>query len=271
MKTFHGGFAFLLAIIIFCCLPSKVAAFGGTTHQRITDEATHQLSISLPKSAIMAGCTDPDEIENDGGTFVGHFYDHKNDTYYGNNAFARMEFHYAKAVLAYTHGNRWDAGLELGRALHYVQDMCCPVHSWGFSFNLVHLGIHFAYEKKVDDVTSYVFRQYRPSSAVIEGSRSLRMNAVHRVIRAYNTRRAFWLREITGKEDTLRSKIQWLGTLGGLNPYTIASHSAIVLKRFDPSFEMDEPLKATCDIMYQFCKETGAPYRFNESHGAVRC
>ncbi len=50
---------------------------------------------------------------------------------------------------------KYEAMVELGRAMHYLEDMCCVVHTVGW-FNLLVLSIHADYEKKMDEnVLSY--------------------------------------------------------------------------------------------------------------------
>ncbi|MBO4990241.1 MAG: hypothetical protein J6D37_07925 [Clostridia bacterium] len=106
-------------------------------------------------NCLMKGASDPDTIEN-GGQYKGHFYCYnsspsKNGNYYKNAAFGildlatyspsgrtRFEQHYESALYAWQAGYQSAAMNELGRAIHYLSDMCTPTHvtDWGrFHFN----------------------------------------------------------------------------------------------------------------------------------------
>ena len=45
---------------------------------------------------------------------------------------------------------KYEAMVELGRAMHYLEDMCCVVHTVGW-FNPLVLYVHADYEKKMDE------------------------------------------------------------------------------------------------------------------------
>jgi hypothetical protein len=89
-------------------------------------------------SILMKYATMPDFDENDGGIgvkggFKGHFYDPGTATNYTGDktdtANVRFSNHYNDAVKNYKEGSKEVAYQELGRALHYLQDMNEPHHA----------------------------------------------------------------------------------------------------------------------------------------------
>lgn len=89
-------------------------------------------------SILMKYATMPDFDENDGGVgvkggFKGHFYDPGTAANYvgdkSDTANVRFSNHYNNAVKGYKDGNKELAYQELGRALHYLQDMNEPHHA----------------------------------------------------------------------------------------------------------------------------------------------
>jgi len=260
----------LLALIV--CLSSPVFAFGGTTHTRVTKEAIRKVRISLPEDQLLRGSVLPDEVENGldrSKLYFGHFYDPLLDfaLQQNDNALTRMEYHFRQAEEAYKRRKFSDAGLELGQSLHYVQDMCCPVHTWGYDFNRgwMRFFMHLAYEDSVDDLKSYLFPDYTPHNT------DVRETAIYWSKTGFNRPFAKRLREYAGKGESAYGWFAKFATWGGYNPINIVGNP--LRTRFslckDVSSELDIPMMASCDLIYQFCQRTGEPFTLHPSSGRV--
>ena len=104
----------------------------------------------------MRHCTGPDRDENKGigGYYEAHFFNANTNLDKPDTALTRMEHHYEYAV-KYARGGEWRRAVEeLARALHYLQDMCCPVHMWGYTHNNIPLwlALHVDLERKWDSM-----------------------------------------------------------------------------------------------------------------------
>ncbi len=81
---------------------------------------------------INTGSVDPDTLENDSSTFVGHYCNSqlKNKNYTTNpTAYTRFNNHYYNSLVAYDNGGYEYAYKELGRAMHYLEDITSPPHA----------------------------------------------------------------------------------------------------------------------------------------------
>lgn len=156
------------------------------THQLITLEAlnTYLASFSLPDANgtttlaialyLAAASALPDEDEKDGGTFSGHFYNP--DIGYGTNVFKKsakdnIEEHYATAyqsLHAHPHvdldSEEFAVALEyLGRALHYIQDVCEPHHAANL---IAGVSTHLTFESYVEGIINDLL----PTNVVLDKS-----------------------------------------------------------------------------------------------------
>lgn len=159
---------FLLSIFIlnssFVGLSKSTQAFGSLSHETITRIAFEKAMKDLGKQDfeeqtkfMVANCTGPDKDEKSGagGAYQGHFLDvgdievdfmdRKQD-----NALKRLDKHFQSAVIAAKNNNIKMALYCLARALHYLQDMCCIVHLWGYSYN--NIPAHLAFHRKTEDI-----------------------------------------------------------------------------------------------------------------------
>jgi len=249
-------------------LSASVFAFGEKCHKRITEEAIHQVSVFLPLSKILDGCTYPDEVEN-GNLYSGHFYDPLFDfsRQEPDNALTRMESHYRQALEARARDDLNTAGHELGQALHYVQDMCCSVHTWGYSFNMSpqRLLMHVAYENGLDAMPSYTFPDYNPRAT------DIREAAVYWSKQEYNTAFAKAVREYAGKGESAFGWFRKIVYLGGFNPGCLIVSpigTRFVISAKDKR-ALDIPMKASCDVLYSFCKASHTQFSLQSSRGKV--
>ena len=133
---------------------------GGTnhTHQYITsvalsilknDQGSNIMS-STYASTIMQGADLPDKDEI-GFLFAGHFFDpYTQENFLGSKtdtAFTNFMEHYDEAVSLYS-TDRTSAFTELGRALHYLQDVSEPHHASNLDATISN---HSEFEKYADE------------------------------------------------------------------------------------------------------------------------
>lgn len=83
---------------------------------------------------IVNGAVIPDSIENDGGLFIGHFYNPVTQDSYNHsttlNAYTRFTYHYTNAITMNMEGRpNEETCHELGMALHYLEDVTEPHHA----------------------------------------------------------------------------------------------------------------------------------------------
>lgn len=161
----------LSAILIFSGVNVGVSAFSGETHQyttlrglNILDEVQggnySKFYTQKDRDQIFTYCTKPDEDEIE-GAYKYHFYNpgtEKNFRGEDDSALTRFIGHYFKAVYYYKAGNREAAFEELGRALHFLEDLNTPVHTnnqdlFDTAFNLA---FHVSFEEKCVDVQDKV-------------------------------------------------------------------------------------------------------------------
>ena len=91
----------------------------------------HHFSLS-EKVYLLWGSVKPDFYETDMGTFVGHYCSpllKSKDGRTTNTAFTNFEMHYVNAVYTYSSGNRRKAMVELGMAMHFMEDINSPPHA----------------------------------------------------------------------------------------------------------------------------------------------
>ena len=125
-------------------------AFGGKSHERLSELAFHQVLrdfdltrflTATPILLLHSSGPDRDEKRGLGGFYESHFFNYRNDLNKRDTALTRMVDHFNWA-LDYARCGDWRRSLEeLARSLHYIQDMCCPVHIWKYSTNCIPLNL----------------------------------------------------------------------------------------------------------------------------------
>lgn len=268
----------ILVLISILFLPYSVYSFGGTTHQRITEEVYQQSGTDLPWEELIKGSTYPDDVENDGGTYAGHFYNAEgNNT--SPNALERMYIHFRKAVDEYKKKNKKKAAFELGQAMHYMEDMTCPVHTWGYAFNIIpsHLFIHAMYEDVLDKLPSYEFPRYIPEKGRLNQT-DLKRNAVFRNQQVNQGSTSTLLKKRVKNEsfkdalmrsfdpDALGDTTTGSAILDLILSFSMDKTGALakkVIPEIDTTHDLDIAFLACCDLFYYFCKETGLISHFN--------
>lgn len=124
------------------------------THQYITRTASH-ISMIYDETMLLEYCIKPD-IDETEGAFKNHFYNpatRKNFRGERTSALTKLFEHYSKAIELNLNNNiKWIE--ELGRAVHFIQDMCTPVHTaYEDTFDAVSkLSFHQRFESFCDDL-----------------------------------------------------------------------------------------------------------------------
>lgn len=160
-------------LITLEALSTYVEAFG-----LLNADGTQAFAIALYLSAASAL---PDKDETDNFSFAGHFY--SPTTGYGINVLYKsakdnVEEHYAAAyqkLYANPHldlnSEEFTAALEqLGRALHYIQDVCEPHHAANL---IAGVSTHLIFESYVDGIIEDLL----PTDVSINNSRYLEAKA----------------------------------------------------------------------------------------------
>lgn len=130
----------VLVLFSTSILPT-VFAFSGPTHKyttekgidlviAINDTSYQKFYNPMVKHKLIDSCTKPDEDEKD-GAYKWHFYNVATGCNYAGertSALTKFKEHYNSAITYYN--NNIDRSFdELGRSLHFLEDMNTPVHT----------------------------------------------------------------------------------------------------------------------------------------------
>ena len=167
-KIFTVVFITLLINNLVIQIPINTFGFGNKSHEQLSELAFHQALLDLGLTQYLGATPDlvrhstgPDRDEKlsmEGGFrlsikfFKGHFFNVETDLENDDTALTRMASHYNLAV-TYARSNSWRNSIyNLARSLHYLQDMCCPVHMWGYGHNNIPamLALHVELENNWD-------------------------------------------------------------------------------------------------------------------------
>ena len=151
----------ILFIFTFFQIHINVKAFDGATHEYVTQMSLDTFSKletqgksfydEKAEELIMEYCTKPDIDEND-GVFKDHFYNIATQrNFMGEKMSALVKFrqHYRNALINYKKGRMAKCWEELGRAIHFLEDINTPVHG-GYdrpTDAMKRLPMHVAFEK----------------------------------------------------------------------------------------------------------------------------
>lgn len=124
---------------------------GGEFSKFYTDKDREQL---------LFYCVQPDEDEND-GAYKYHFYNpatEKNFMRENDSALTRCSHHYKNAIYHFKSGDREFAFEELGRSLHFLEDLCTPVHTNNQNLleTAFNLSFHVSFENKCEKIQEEV-------------------------------------------------------------------------------------------------------------------
>lgn len=143
----------LINNLVIIQVPINTFGFGNKSHEQLSELAFHKVLFDLGLTKYIEATADlvrhstgPDRDEDyakegwrtggkRGGWYEGHFFNVETDLEKEDTALTRMINHFNDAV-ALARSNDWRKSIyDLARALHYLQDMCCPVHMWGYRHN----------------------------------------------------------------------------------------------------------------------------------------
>lgn len=144
--------------------------FSSDTHQYTTTRGldickqvmknTQKLYTKEVCDQLYTFCTKPDDDEIE-GAYKAHFYNpatEKNFNGEDDSALYRFKLHYNKALELYKDGKLMDSISELGRSLHFLEDMNTPVHTNNQSFldSTIDVFLHTSFEKRCVEIQSEV-------------------------------------------------------------------------------------------------------------------
>ena len=117
------------------------------------------------RTNLIRGSVLPDKDETQGILFLWHFYGLDGKSWDGSSvtAYTKCIEHYNDAVDLYYAGSKASAMEELGRALHYLQDVNVPHHA--MNVTAIHIGNnHSSFESEVEeDKESYAVTGFNQS------------------------------------------------------------------------------------------------------------
>lgn len=124
------------------------------THEFITKIACQKYKV-FKDGELIEHCTKPDTDETD-GAFKYHFYNpvtRKNFSGGRTSALTKILEHYNNAIILHFKNDKKSIE-ELGRALHFMQDICTPVHTYyeDTTDAINRLSQHQSFEKHVDKI-----------------------------------------------------------------------------------------------------------------------
>lgn len=168
-----AGAVILIICIVMTCYP--VCGFNSSTHRRVTSVGLENIAkmndelLKKKNEKILFNKKEenywkivedfsikPDEDENQ-GAYKYHFYNFINEKNYmgeRDSALTRCKEHFQNAVKNYKQNNKKKAYEELGRALHFIEDLNTPVHTvYQMSYEaVVKFPLHVKFEKECDDI-----------------------------------------------------------------------------------------------------------------------
>ncbi len=162
----------LLTINLALCKYSinNIFAFGDVSHPKITENAFNAAledeencklnKLSDEKMRFIKDYSIRPDYDENQHTYRYHFFNREEDDddydLYcldnNKNAYSRMVHHYNKSIEFAKRGENKESLEHLGRSLHFLQDMCCPVHIWGYGFNMTMYDSHSRLETAWDDM-----------------------------------------------------------------------------------------------------------------------
>ncbi len=148
-----------------------VGAFCSETHEYTTKMGMNlfknnfkenfcQIYDKEAQKQLMVFCTRPDEDECTGG-FKYHFYNpatEKNFMGENKSALKKCNDHYSNALKYYKDGKKLDAFEELGRSLHFLEDLNTPVHTNNQTFidTAFNVAFHVSFENRCKEIQDNV-------------------------------------------------------------------------------------------------------------------
>lgn len=157
--------------MIFFTMRFDINAFNGYTHKYITRKSLENISEFYRDEkesnvfnkadehyweTIIEYSIKPDEDEVE-GAYKYHFYNFLTGENFLNekdSALTRLTSHFESAVKEYKNDNKKGAFQELGRSVHFMEDLNTPVHTVYSSFKdaILKFPLHVMFEKKCDEI-----------------------------------------------------------------------------------------------------------------------
>lgn len=161
--------------MIFFTMRFDINAFNGYTHKYITRSGLENIckfykgdkeSNVFSKAdenyweTIIEYSVKPDEDEVE-GAYKYHFYNFLTGQNFLNekdSALTRLTSHFENAVKEYKKDNKKQSFQELGRSIHFMEDLNTPVHTVYSSFKdaVLKFPMHVMFEKKCDEICDKV-------------------------------------------------------------------------------------------------------------------
>lgn len=258
----HKSFCVLLFLCFWLC-QSRLHAFGNPTHERLTETACNStemlnaFALSERNEVIdrlFRGCNIPD-AEETSWFMWGHFYDFDTECsdLTKDSALSRMHSHFENAKRLWSAGNRLDAIEELGRGIHYMQDICCMVHVWGRFYNYFNLPTHRTYENALDEAAVAYAHRIAISPNVFD----FRFNRGMPIIGVANF---YALKTLERYRTNPPSASFWSffdGPFGVRRAYVGAEEHRGEAKQAVPFEDFELAYQATCELIYSFFQAVG--------------
>lgn len=223
---------FFIVLLIFNLaimqIPINIFAFGNKSHEELSVRAFNNVvrNFDLSEFAdeahdiIQRYCTNPDRKETGSSlldSYKKHFFNVTEDDLKGDNAYSSMLYHYNSSI-EHAKNKEWILSLqELAQALHFLQDICCPVHMWGYNFNRLRLDLHTKLEAEWDAMWwSDKVSMYLPIATRLEDCRftspeGLGLDFSHAALDKWRT----WIENKKSAGKHILPALNWVGALIG--------------------------------------------------------
>lgn len=147
-------------------MDTKTHIYITTTALKILDDK----SLNELKDGIIHYSTQPDFDENESG-YKGHFYNPstgKNFVDGYDSALSRFYTHYENAIQ--NKKNNLDGSTSLGRAIHYLEDLCTPVHTYNQDIfdAAVNISSHVFFENRCNDLVEDIKDEELPTGINVD-------------------------------------------------------------------------------------------------------
>ncbi len=156
---------------LFSGVINYAGAFRSETHEYTTGrgikileskkgEECSEIYNEEAKEQIMKSCTKPDFDEAQ-GAFKHHFYNtltEKNSVGEDDSALSRCVMHYENALSNFKDNLQKKSFDELGRSIHFLEDLNTPVHTNNQTFidTAINVSLHVSFENRCKDIQSNV-------------------------------------------------------------------------------------------------------------------
>ena len=260
------GVVTLSLALLGSCFSATTFAFGSKTHKKLTELAfntvgmrkafTTKTGAEATKEILLKKCVGDDSD----GYYYRNFYEplcDPDEQEHNDNALTRMNSHFSQGLEFWRKNDINEAVGELGRALYYLQNMCCIVHLWGYDYNDFHLLLHVAIEDALDaNISTY------QSELNTQNLNDFRVNNSTPENTAIYYSKLVYNKFSDLKYEDSGTALKFI-TLAGLNPVAVLYNQTIhpvVLRCTAGKFGgamFELAARASCELIYMFFKELG--------------